>query len=85
EIKCEVPNNNLGRFEGNLTSKEKKFSLNNGNILLRGAKLKNTQWVFGVVCYAGPDTKLMKNSGKVKLKRTKLDCLLNRIILSVKI
>ncbi|CAF2821806.1 unnamed protein product [Rotaria sp. Silwood2] len=46
EIECEVPNNNLGRFEGNLTSKEKKFSLNNGNILLRGARLKNTQWVF---------------------------------------
>ena len=36
-----------------------------------------------VVCYAGPDTKLMKNSGKAKFKRTKIDHLLNRIILGV--
>ena len=38
-----------------------------------------------VVCYAGPDTKLMKNSGKATFKRTKIDHLLNRIILGVSI
>jgi hypothetical protein len=38
-----------------------------------------------VVCYAGPDTKLMKNSGKATFKRTKIDHLLNRIILGVRI
>ena len=26
-----------------------------------------------VVCYAGSDTKLMKNSGKAKFKRTQID------------
>ncbi|CAF3568862.1 unnamed protein product [Rotaria sp. Silwood1] len=83
EIECEPPNNNLGRFEGNLTWKEKTLPLNNDNILLRGTRLKNTQWAFGIVCYAGPDTKIMKNSGKAIFKRTKIDHLLNRIILGI--
>ncbi|CAF1236658.1 unnamed protein product [Rotaria sordida] len=83
EIECEAPNNNLGRFEGNLMWKEKKFQLKNDNILLRGARLKNTQWAFGIVCYAGQDTKIMKNTGKKKFKRTKIDHLLNRIILGI--
>jgi hypothetical protein len=36
-----------------------------------------------VVLYAGRDTKLMKNSGKPKFKRTKIDHWLNKIILGV--
>ena len=84
EIEFEPPNNNLGRFEGNLTWKGKTYPLKNDNILLRGTRLRNTHWAYGIVCYAGPDTKLMRNSGKAKFKRTKIDHLLNRIILGVK-
>ncbi|CAF2372959.1 unnamed protein product [Rotaria sp. Silwood2] len=83
EIEYEAPNNNLGRFEGNLTWNGKTLPLKNDNVLLRGTRLRNTQWAFGIVCYAGPDTKLMKNSGKAKFKRTKIDHLLNRIILGI--
>lgn len=36
------------------------------------------------MCYAGPDTKLMKNSGKASFKRTKIDRLLNQIIIGVR-
>jgi magnesium-transporting ATPase (P-type) len=36
--------------------------LNHKNLLLRGTKLKNVEWVLGVVVYAGVDSKIMKNA-----------------------
>ena len=33
EIECELPNTNLGRFEGNLSWNGEIFTLNNENIL----------------------------------------------------
>ena len=36
--------------------------------LLRGAKLKNTSWIIGIVVYTGNDTKIMKNADKSKFK-----------------
>lgn len=47
ELECEAPNNNLARFEGNLIWKNKTYSLKNENLLLRGTRLRNTQWAFG--------------------------------------
>jgi hypothetical protein len=38
---------------------------------------------YGVVIFAGKDTKLMQNSGKTKFKRTSIDRLLNFVILGV--
>lgn len=83
EITCEPPNNHLNKFEGRLTWKSKQYSLDNDKILLRGCILRNTQWCYGVVVFAGRDTKLMQNSGKTKFKRTSIDRLLNFIILGV--
>ena len=47
--------------------------LNIDNLLLRGASLKNTEKVLGLVVYAGHDTKIMRNSPGAKLKRSKLE------------
>lgn len=47
EIEYEAPNNNLGRFEGTLKWKGKELPLKNENVLLRGTRLRNTQWAFG--------------------------------------
>ena len=63
----------------------KKYAIDNEQILLRGAVLRNTSWCYGVVIFAGKDTKLMQNSGKAKFKRTSIDRLLNFIILGVSI
>ena len=60
-----------------------RYPLDNDKILLRGCILRNTQWCYGVVIFAGRDTKLMQNSGKTKFKRTSIDRLLNFIILGV--
>ena len=32
--------------------------------VLQGCRLRNTEWMYGLVVYAGHDTKLVKNSGK---------------------
>lgn len=84
EIVCETPNNLLNKFEGTLTWKNKQYSLDNDKIILRGCVLRNTQWCYGVVIFAGKDTKLMQNSGKTKFKRTSIDRLLNFLIIGVR-
>ncbi|XP_063906623.1 probable phospholipid-transporting ATPase IM isoform X3 [Zophobas morio] len=83
EIVCETPNNLLNKFDGNLTWKNKSYSLDNDKIILRGCVLRNTQWCYGLVVFAGKDTKLMQNSGKSKFKRTSIDRLLNFLIIGI--
>lgn len=54
-------------------------------MLLRGCILRNTRWCYGLVIFAGRDTKLMMNSGKAKFKRTSLDKFLNVLIIGVRL
>ncbi|XP_064494574.1 phospholipid-transporting ATPase ID-like isoform X5 [Pseudopipra pipra] len=81
EVVCEPPNNKLDKFGGTLYWKENKYPLSNQNMLLRGCVLRNTEWCFGLVIFAGPDTKLMQNSGRTKFKRTSIDRLMNTLVL----
>ncbi|KAG9511169.1 putative phospholipid-transporting ATPase IM [Fragariocoptes setiger] len=83
EIICETPNNNLTKFEGTLYWQGQKFAIDNDKMLLRGCILRNTKWCFGLVIFAGRDTKLMQNSGKTIFKRTKSDRLLNILIMGI--
>uniref|UniRef100_A0A0N5A7W7 Phospholipid-transporting ATPase n=1 Tax=Syphacia muris TaxID=451379 RepID=A0A0N5A7W7_9BILA len=83
EIICEAPNNVLDRFEGKLKLDNKILPLDNDKMLLRGCVLRNTRWCYGVVVFAGKDTKLMMNSGETKYKRTSLDRFLNILILGI--
>ncbi|XP_076135922.1 phospholipid-transporting ATPase ID isoform X3 [Alosa pseudoharengus] len=81
EVVCEPPNNKLDRFCGTLYWKESKYPLSNQNMLLRGCVLRNTEYCYGLVIFAGPDTKLMQNSGRTKFKRTSIDRLMNTLVL----
>ncbi|XP_022106465.1 phospholipid-transporting ATPase ID-like isoform X2 [Acanthaster planci] len=83
EVKCEPPNNKLDRFEGTLTWEGDSFPLSNDQILLRGCRLRNTKWCYGIVIFAGRDTKLMQNSGKSKFKRTSIDRMVNKLVLVI--
>lgn len=83
-IICEPPNNNLSKFEGTLRWEGEAYPLDNDKVLYRGCVLRNTRWCYGIVIFAGRDTKLMQNSGKTIFKRTSLDRLLNIIIIGVK-
>ncbi|XP_041094931.1 phospholipid-transporting ATPase ID isoform X1 [Polyodon spathula] len=81
EVICEAPNNKLDKFCGTLYWKQSKYPLSNQNMLLRGCVLRNTEWCFGLVIFAGPDSKLMQNSGRTKFKRTSIDRLMNTLVL----
>lgn len=83
EIVCEPPNNILNRFDGTLIWNNQRYPIDNDKILLRGCVLRNTQWCYGVVIFAGKDTKLMQNSGKTSFKSTSIDRFLNYIIIGV--
>ena len=83
EIVCEPPNNHLNKFEGVLNWKDEKFALDNEKLLLRGCVLRNTGSCFGLVIFAGKDTKLMMNSGRTTFKRTHIDQLMNVLIVGV--
>lgn len=85
EVQCEAPNNRLNNFEGQLHYKSRVIALTNDNLLLRGCRLRNTRWCYGLVVFAGRDTKLMMNSGKTTLKRTSLDKFLNVLIMGVSV
>lgn len=83
ELVCEAPNEVLNRFRGALTWSNRTYAISNDQMLLRGCVLRNTQWCYGVVVFAGQDTKLMQNSGKTKNKRTSIDHLLSYIIVGI--
>ena len=70
-----------------LLSKIMKVSFNNGpeetiplsakQLLLKGAKLKNTPFVVGIIVYAGHDCKIMKNAKDPVTKYSSLERLMN--------
>uniref|UniRef100_A0A8D0L8A1 Phospholipid-transporting ATPase n=1 Tax=Sphenodon punctatus TaxID=8508 RepID=A0A8D0L8A1_SPHPU len=81
-IECEGPNRHLYDFTGNLRiDGQSPVSIGPDQILLRGAQLRNTQWVLGIVVYTGHDTKLMQNSTKAPLKRSNVEKVTNMQIL----
>ena len=49
--------------------------------LQRGAQLRNTPWVYGLVVYTGHESKLLKNSKAAPIKRSNVDDIYNRQII----
>ncbi|KAL5460352.1 hypothetical protein EMCRGX_G033797 [Ephydatia muelleri] len=79
KVECEGPNTRLYEFSGNITiQNDRPEPLSANQILLRGAQLRNTDWIYGLVIYTGHDTKLMRNSTKAPLKRSNMDHVTNR-------
>ncbi|XP_063045836.1 phospholipid-transporting ATPase IA isoform X3 [Engraulis encrasicolus] len=81
-MECESPNRHLYEFVGNLRLQgHSTVPLGPDQILLRGAQLRNTQWVHGIVVYTGHDTKLMQNSTRPPLKLSNVERITNFQIL----
>ncbi|XP_008584318.1 PREDICTED: probable phospholipid-transporting ATPase IC [Galeopterus variegatus] len=82
-IECEEPNNRLDKFTGTLFWRNRNFPLDADKILLRGCVIRNTDVCHGLVIFAGADSKIMKNSGKTRFKRTKIDYLMNYMVYTI--
>ncbi|KAI6247211.1 hypothetical protein HI914_05063 [Erysiphe necator] len=83
-LHSEQPNSNLYTYEGTLTISgqgEKTISLQPDQLLLRGATLRNTPWIHGVVISTGHETKLMRNATATPIKRTAVERQLNKLVL----
>ncbi|XP_029917732.1 phospholipid-transporting ATPase IA isoform X2 [Myripristis murdjan] len=81
-MECESPNRHLYEFVGNIRlDGHSTVPLGPDQILLRGAQLRNTQWVHGIVVYTGHDTKLMQNSTRPPLKLSNVERITNFQIL----
>ncbi|PAV86956.1 hypothetical protein WR25_25624 isoform B [Diploscapter pachys] len=81
EIECELPSRHVNEFSGNLILNGQKTHFGIDQLLLRGARLKNTPWIFASVIYTGHDAKLLMNSNKAPLKSGTIDIQTNyRII-----
>lgn len=75
----EKPNHFLYSFNGSIkTNDHKRIAIDNSAIMLRGCKLKNTRFIYGLVCYTGHDTKIMLNSFKARSKKSKVERIMGR-------
>lgn len=85
KIKSEQPNSSLYTYEATMTMQagagEKELALNPEQLLLRGATLRNTPWIHGVVVFTGHETKLMRNANAAPIKRTKVEKQMNLLVL----
>lgn len=81
KITCSLPNPLLGSLDGAVKISGKDYPLNAKQLLLRGASLRNTEQIIGVVVYTGHDSKVMKNSENSRYKSSKMEGLMNSLIL----
>ncbi|KAI4305105.1 hypothetical protein L6164_028493 [Bauhinia variegata] len=79
-VKCEDPNENLYSFIGTLHYEGKEYPLSLQQLLLRDSKMKNTEYIYGVVVFTGHDTKVMQNATDRPSKRSKIERKMDKII-----
>ncbi|KAJ2502705.1 aminophospholipid translocase [Coemansia sp. RSA 1972] len=85
-LKTELPNDSLYTFEGTMVSEGGKIgyremALDPTQVLLRGAILRNTDWIYAVAVFTGHETKLMRNASAAPIKRTSVEKTTNRQII----
>ncbi|TPX51822.1 hypothetical protein SeLEV6574_g00051 [Synchytrium endobioticum] len=89
-IESEQPNQRLDEFEGRLTlthtpgggTASTVYPLTLNQLMFRGATLRNTDYAYGIVIYAGRNTKIMKNFNQGKVKMSTLEKRMNHLIVA---
>ena len=82
QIEVMNPNKNIYEIEGTINyNDDNKSAFDIKNTAIRGAKLKNTKFIYGIVIYTGKETKIMMNIVKYKSKLAYLDKLVDKIVI----
>lgn len=78
-----MPNPSLTQFKGTLVLKDNvKLAITDcSQLLFRGAKLKNTKWVWGLVVYTGQCSKIMMNGQNYVTKLSSVEKRLNYLLI----
>jgi phospholipid-transporting ATPase len=83
-IQCDMPNASLYKFQGTLTMADGAIHpLSADQVLLKGSILRNSGHVYGIACYTGHQTKVMKNSLKARVKKSKVELQTNFYIIII--
>ena len=93
-VLADMPNPELYRLNGkihlkcvedvnNNNSEVHDIPLDSKQLLLKGAKLKNTEWVVGIVVYSGANCKIMKNSKEPIPKYSSVEKLMNTSLIFI--
>eukprot|EP00798_Chlamydomonas_sp_ICE-L_P016456 gene16456-22676_t len=86
-IECEAPNTKLYQFAGNLLvgppeqTNRPKVAVQPSAVILRGCSLRNTAHIYGVIIYAGHDTKVFMNSTEAPSKRSIIERRVDYVIM----
>lgn len=57
--------------------------MDQNSFILRGCSLRNTKWMVGLAAYNGHDTKIMLNSTQAVAKSSRVEHLMNKLIITV--
>ncbi|TYZ62844.1 hypothetical protein PybrP1_005515, partial [[Pythium] brassicae (nom. inval.)] len=89
-VESELPNGDINRYSGTLyiddgdESGDVGIALTLKNMLLRGSKLRNTSYAYGLVVNTGVDSKIMMSSGdEFPVKLSSIDEMTNKQVIIV--
>ncbi|XP_055894088.1 phospholipid-transporting ATPase VB-like [Biomphalaria glabrata] len=80
-VDIEQPNIEIYSFRGFVKMESGSCTLRNNNLLQRGCVIRNTDYIEGMVVYAGAETKAMLNNKGPRHKISKLESKINRDVI----
>ena len=81
-LECDLPTTKIYRFNGTIIHPTgERVPVGKDNLLLRECVLKNTDFIEGMVVYAGKESKAMLNNDGPRYKRSKLEMQMNRDVI----